>query len=640
MSVWMRRFVFVRAGTAPSVRAGLNLADLRRTLGRDAADRGVQTLVFTVTVGDPASPSNGARAQSAIALEEIRGSLSPGLATALEVARGLWGVSQAEKAGQPDLFAGADADESESWVNEPLAGVASQAMADELAVAANALPPWLEAIVCGGYGFLLPLGLRRRFFQSCSFGVNRSIAWLQTQAAAAAAGASGGQPSGGRLLRRDVVQVSRDHLLEHAQQIMLAYTTPTSLASVLEFRFQGERGLGAGVTASFYSAVAAAMHARGALGKLPLWVDSDSLAPVGEPITHPNGLFPMPLGRGHPRRGAVLAQFKFLGRLAARCLIDSQVLPLPLSLDFMRLVLAVSGGGAADDAPPPSATAVTAVTAEAAALAPRDLPRVYAEPGAVLLRLSRALHTTSTPETSTLETSTVADAATAAAQLDGMPLSDWLEAACLSMVDPLSGERLACAAGPGEAPAVTPANVHHFVGELLLKWLGYGVVPQAQAFVAGCAEAFPARKLRAFSAAELRDQLCGQEPLDWPLEYLEAVVSPGAGYTRNSEPFRALLHCLSDMDLPTKRRFLLFVLGCPRLPPGGLGGLTPPLEVSRRQQGGFASSFASEEQVNRDLPFARTCTHTLHLPPYSNQATLLEKLIYAMDNSRDIIDRD
>lgn len=48
-------------------------------------------------------------------------------------------------------------------------------------------------------------------------------------------------------------------MVQHAEQVMNIYTTSKS---VLEFRFAGEKGLGAGVTASFYSAVAAELQRR------------------------------------------------------------------------------------------------------------------------------------------------------------------------------------------------------------------------------------------------------------------------------------------------------------------------------------------------------------------------------------------
>ncbi|CAM9965072.1 unnamed protein product [Choristocarpus tenellus] len=143
--------------------------------------------------------------------------------------------------------------------------------------------------------------------------------------------------------------------------------------------------------------------------------------------------------------------------------------------------------------------------------------------------------------------------------------------------------------------------------------------------------------LRAFLPIELRKQLCGEEALEWSLEHLEQTVVPGAGYTHNSQPFCMFLHCLSEMTVDTKRKFLLFVLGCPHLPPGGLRALSPPLEVSRKRGAG---AFALEDEVDRELPFARTCTHTLHLPPYSQYDVLREKLVYAMENSKGVIDRD
>lgn len=46
-----------------------------------------------------------------------------------------------------------------------------------------------------------------------------------------------------------------------------------------------------------------------------------------------------------------------------------------------------------------------------------------------------------------------------------------------------------------------------------------------------------------------------------------------------AQPFCDFLTSLHEMTPAKKRSFLLFVLGCPHLPPGGLCGLSPPLEV-------------------------------------------------------------
>ncbi|CAN0452190.1 unnamed protein product, partial [Hapterophycus canaliculatus] len=72
----------------------------------------------------------------------------------------------------------------------------------------------------------------------------------------------------------------------------------------------------------------------------------------------------------------------------------------------------------------------------------------------------------------------------------------------------------------------------------------------------------------------------------------------------SSQPFCDFLTSLSEMTPAKKRSFLLFVLGCPHLPPGGLCGLSPPLEVG---QLGYL------DEIDRELPFARTCTHTVRL---------------------------
>lgn len=63
-------------------------------------------------------------------------------------------------------------------------------------------------------------------------------------------------------------QVSRSQLLQHAEQVMSMYTPSKA---VLEFRFAGEKGLGAGVTASFYSAVAAELQRRSVNAKVRLF---------------------------------------------------------------------------------------------------------------------------------------------------------------------------------------------------------------------------------------------------------------------------------------------------------------------------------------------------------------------------------
>ncbi|CAI5726679.1 unnamed protein product [Peronospora destructor] len=60
--------------------------------------------------------------------------------------------------------------------------------------------------------------------------------------------------------------------------------------------------------------------------------------------------------------------------------------------------------------------------------------------------------------------------------------------------------------------------------------------------------------------------------------------------------------------------------------------LKPQFEVVRR--------IVENSDVDHALPFARTCTNTLHLPAYSSKAVLAKQMTFAIANSRGVIDRD
>ena len=76
--------------------------------------------------------------------------------------------------------------------------------------------------------------------------------------------------------------------------------------------------------------------------------------------------------------------------------------------------------------------------------------------------------------------------------------------------------------------------------------------------------------------------ICGDKLENWTLEYLKEHVVPSHGYGRGSETFVNFLKTLVEMDEEKKREFLLFTIGAPRLPIGGLKGLSPPLTVVKK----------------------------------------------------------
>lgn len=73
---------------------------------------------------------------------------------------------------------------------------------------------------------------------------------------------------------------------------------------------------------------------------------------------------------------------------------------------------------------------------------------------------------------------------------------------------------------------------------------------------------------------------------------------------------------------------LQFCTGAPHLPPGGLARLFPPLKVNLKDV----------HPPDAALPSARTCFHQIHLPPYTSLQVLEERLLFAVENSRGLID--
>jgi hypothetical protein len=188
--------------------------------------------------------------------------------------------------------------------------------------------------------------------------------------------------------------VRRDELLSDASKIMERYASDSRVnRRRLEVRFEGESGFDAasgeeaGVTRGFYADVAEALLScehvcgtfypgsiceKGIIGdtlssrpagdlgrkgglvgqrvRLPLWIpDIDASGKVVIPTPRANahsvpGVYPRPLSPHHPLHGAVLDQFRFMGRLFAAALRDGFIFPLPLSAAFLKLVQTGDGG--------------------------------------------------------------------------------------------------------------------------------------------------------------------------------------------------------------------------------------------------------------------------------------------------------
>ncbi len=305
-----------------------------------------------------------------------------------------------------------------------------------------------------------------------------------------------------------------------------------------------------------------------------------------------------------------------------RCLLDNRIFPLPLSFEFLELVLCQAREG----------------TRGPRSLSPMEMKRIYLEPAVVVERLGQAVRKHQQLEGHDH----------GGGLIDGLSLKDFLHAACLSMVDPIDGSPLEQKQhqhavkkkkSTPQPADVNLTNAEEYVALLHKRWSRCGWAKQVYTFVEGIRDLFEPSKLLALGTRGLRRKLCGEMDFDWDTVDLVKAIVPGAGYTEDSPPYRAFLALLAAMPLSDKQRFLLFVTGCPVLPFGGLCSLSPPLTIVRKRgKGGLGGMF--NDLTDSDLPFVRTCTHTLHLPPFSNEGTMRERLFYAMDCSADIIDRD
>ncbi|KAI8471466.1 MAG: hypothetical protein J3K34DRAFT_367859 [Monoraphidium minutum] len=506
----------------------------------------------------------------------------------------------------------------------------SQQLKDVLSICGGGLPGWCRQLVVSSR-FLFPFEARRRYFYSTAFGLARALQHMQQQQSAEGLGGALERDSRelriGRL-QRQKVRVSRRRILDSAIKVMELYARNKA---VLELEYFGEVGTGLGPTLEFFTLLSHELR-RKALG---MWrheapgppgggggdgggaeaVTHDSAPPPGAPggaadafVYAPWGLFPAPLpegARGGPAGQRLAELFRLLGRTVAKALQDGRLLDLPLSHLFFRAAMG----------------------------RPLDLYDVTAiDPGLgqSLQRLAGAL------------------AAWRAGGGDGPLLVDGcaLEDLCLTFTLPGYPDYQL---RPGGADlTVDAAALPDYLAAVVDATLGGGVAPQLAAFRAGFQEVVPLASLEAFYEDEIEVLLCGTGER-WTVAQLADAIKFDHGYTSASPPVCALLEVLSELGPADQRRFLRFVTGCPRLPPGGIGALAPRLTVVRKHPaagGGAAATPASEGGAggatpgselglvallaDGDLPSVMTCANYIKLPPYSSKAVLKERLMFAI----------
>lgn len=500
------------------------------------------------------------------------------------------------------------------WTSPRLYTKLETQMQDVLSMCSCTYPPWCDALVTH-CKFFFPRELREKLFRSTSFGCTRSLHWYRSQlnleessidSVFSTVGSSiYNQEMSISPIPKERVKVHRANILQSAEAVMEMHAKRRAILDVV---FVGEKGYGSGVTAEFYSSTAHALQVVAENRTKRYWIpgendeaedviaelrqsDSaygvDGLVHDATIIRHSNGLFPYPHRKADSK---LIDRFRLMGRLAGKALMDERLLPLPLSPQFMKLVVGEN-------------------------FELKELGDIFLSHGRILYSMYKACQKLAAGEQNV--------------QIDQMSIQEWLNAVDFTFIDPLSQEPLVIG---GDGIAVSMSNLSVYVQTVLELWLDSGIRAQVLAFREGISEVLPVAKLRLLFVPELLSLLCGEQDITWDAASLAKDTKLAHGYTKDSHPVQWFFHILEEMPVTERRAFLLYATGCPNLPPGGFQALKPPFEVVRR--------VVDHLDVDRALPFARTCTNTLHLPAYTSKEVLAKQMAFAIANSRGAIDRD
>lgn len=457
-----------------------------------------------------------------------------------------------------------------AFINNKLTAKLTRQLEEPMIVASSCLPDWALDLP-QHFPFLFPFATRYSFLQSTSFGYARLILKWQSQQ-------SRGQDNSRRddgigflgRLQRQKVRISRNHLLESAVKVFELYG---SSSSILEVEYFEEVGTGLGPTLEFYSLVSKEFVRR----DLKIWQDSDTSQP-GVYVYHPQGLYPspMPLEKvakdDRQKRKHLLS---VIGQFVAKAMLDSRIVDLSFNTVFLKHVLG------------------------------EEVPATIATLQLVDSALANSL----------VKLEAMASQELSGAAVQGGGVED------LAIDFTIPGYDIELK-HDGAQTQVTAENSAEYIRLVLDAIVGEGIKIQAKAFREGFSKVFSVDDLQAFSAEELA-MLFGNAEEDWSIDTLGEAMKADHGFTTESPAIRNLVDIMTTYDTKSRRDFLQFITGSPKLPIGGFRGLNPPLTVVKKPH---------EAPLTADdyLPSVMTCVNYLKLPNYSSKESLKEKLRVAM----------
>ncbi|TIC56498.1 hypothetical protein E3Q05_01686 [Wallemia mellicola] len=462
-----------------------------------------------------------------------------------------------------------------TFVNNKLTAKLNRQLEEPMLIASSCLPEWAIDLPTA-FPFLFTFQTRYAFLQAQTWGTTRLINKWQNEASRIGSDNRRPDPTTTHLgrMQRQKVRISREYVLESAIKVFELYG---GSSSILEIEYFEEVGTGLGPTLEFYSLVSKEFARK----SLRMWRGSQdsSESPY---VFSPTGLFPEPMSdkesesdKGKER----IKLFRILGQFLAKGLLDSRIIDISFNPLFMKLVLGLSI--------PKSVAGVKLVD-----------PFV----GKSMMEVQKIVD-------SKLSTSEITEKVSALAldfTLPGKPEYELVE--------------------NGTNVDVTIDNVGEYLDKIIEATLGSGVSKQVEAFVEGFSKILRIEDMKIFTAEELTS-LFGNADEDWTNETLSEIIKADHGFNNDSPALRRLVEVMSEFDNVSRRDFLQFLTGSPKLPIGGFRGLHPQLTVVRKSpEAGY--------KADDSLPSVMTCANYLKLPDYSNKDILKQKLTIAMSEGK------
>ncbi|EIW79108.1 hypothetical protein CONPUDRAFT_59237 [Coniophora puteana RWD-64-598 SS2] len=467
-----------------------------------------------------------------------------------------------------------------AFINKKLSAKLTRQLEEPMIVASSCLPDWALDLP-QNFPFLFPFATRYNYLQSTSFGYARLILKWQSQQVRGQDNSRRDDGIGflGRL-QRQKVRISRKHILESAVKVFELYG---SSSSILEVEYFDEVGTGLGPTLEFYSLVSKEFARR----DLKIWRDADATR-SGTYVHHPTGLYPAPISPddvsndGSQKRTHIL---RVVGQFVAKAMLDSRIIDMSLNKVFIKQVLG-------EDVP---------VTIDTLRLVDKDLANSLAKLQGYASCKGQA--------------EKLEQIRNKVALMDIVNIDD------LALDFTIPGYDIELRPGGRDIP-VTSDNAEQYIQEVLNAIIGSGARAQAKAFREGFSKVFSISDLHSFSPDELV-MLFGNTDEDWSLETLTESIKADHGFHMDSRAIHDLMDIMSEYDVTSRRDFLQFITGSPKLPIGGFRGLNPPFTVVRKPH---------EAPLTADdyLPSVMTCVNYLKLPEYSSKKVMKEKLRVAM----------